>query len=194
MHLNPGKYKLEAYGACGGGDDSVYTSARLTNGSQACIDDSIVQKYKGNANCNIKGSQPGAGGYASAVITLKHSVHVFIVIGGKGIYSTTGPVKGGFNGGGSTIHQNAGSGGGATDFRATFGSIWSTPASLKSRFLVAGGSGGSHEPNYGRGGYGGGEVSCDSLKEGSNSGSYSTISAKGGKQESGVKLAYYKST
>ena len=44
--LNQGKYKLEAYGAIGGGIASSYTIARKTDGTKDCLYDSAtVDKY-----------------------------------------------------------------------------------------------------------------------------------------------------
>jgi hypothetical protein len=129
------------------------------------------------------------GGYSSGILKVKDTATFFLYLGSSPI---NGDSNGGYNGGGNdaaTNDKSYGGGGGSTDFRTVYSSFWFNTESLKSRFLVAGGSGGSHEPKWGRGGYGGGEVSCDSLKEGSNEGYYSTYSATGGNQVNGGKGA-----
>lgn len=139
--LEPGIYKLEAYGASGG---SYYEPGLHT-----------------------KSSVGGLGGYTSGIITFKEKVTLYIYVGGKGTYGAGnngygGPV-GGWNGGGRGGNSASGSGGGATDFRLQ-GGEWNNIESLKSRILVAGGAGGAdNEQNAnagtsddGSGGSGGG--------------------------------------
>lgn len=101
-----------------------------------------------------------------------------------------GPL-GGYNGGGPDIadvgDSSFGGGGGATDIRL-IGGKWNDTESLLSRFIVAGGSGGSHEPPWGRGGNGGGIPGLDAAKEGYTAGSYATYFAKGGTINEGEKV------
>ena len=153
--LSPGKYRLEAYGASGGSPSNRETSARTTDKTKACISESIVKKFNGNAICNPQNSQGGAGGYSSGILTLFKRTNIYVVIGGKGINpETSGTHQGGYNGGGRSC-ERAGSGGGATDFRLLRDSLYT-------RVLVAGGGGGSDDPgntykgpNDGSGGSGG---------------------------------------
>ena len=136
IHLVPGKYLLEAYGASGGGEESVYTTARDPT-SEDCLSQTDVEKFLGNTECVKHNSQPGSGGYSRGILTLKHAASLYILTGGQGTY-TAGEHKGGFNGGGSACSFSksfAGSGGGATDFRLFRNSLYT-------RILVAGGGGG----------------------------------------------------
>ena len=142
IFLKRGKYKLEAYGASGGGHSDAYTLARSTDKNvKGCLDSSTVTKYKGNVECKEVSSQPGSGGYSSGTIKILHKTAFFVYVGGQGTFQAYNH-KGGFNGGGSAFSisnsYNApyGSGGGATDFRAVLDSLYS-------RILVAGGGGGS---------------------------------------------------
>ena len=142
--LRQGKYKFEAYGASGGTDTGHDTTAKLIDGT-GCIEQSIVDDFGGNSNCNLLSSTSGAGGYISGNISFTFPVKLFLHIGGQG---TFGPQiqQGGYNGGGSTIfHQTlyAGSGGGATDFRLFSDTLYH-------RILVAGGGGGSDNNDQGQ--------------------------------------------
>lgn len=126
------------------------------------------------------------GGYSSGILTLQRPAELYLFIGSS---PTNGDGYGGYNGGGNdqrgpTIDNSYGGGGGATDFRIVDSNNCLEENSLKSRILVAGGSGGSHEQPWGRGGYGGGESAYGSLAEGNNKG-YSEFYATGGTQESG---------
>ena len=134
--LKPGKYRLEAYGASGGGNTQACTIARDPT-REDCIGEENVTKFKGNTKCQYLNSQPGSGGYASGVISLKFQSLLYINIGGAGTYGQ-GNIPGGYNGGGRTCSDRAGSGGGATDFRLFVNSLYS-------RILVAGGGGGSDD-------------------------------------------------
>jgi hypothetical protein len=123
------------------------------------------------------------GGYSSGILKAKKRLTFYLFLGSS---PTNGANNGGYNGGGNDNHDaTSGGGGGATDFRTINSISWSNEVSLKSRFLVAGGSGGSHEPPWGRGGYGGGEVSSDALKEGDFASYYPTYVGKGGNQTNG---------
>ncbi len=114
-----GKYKIECWGAEGGGCQLL-------------------------PNCELGDS--GKGGYSSGNVVLKEGTVLYIYVGGKGsVGNTTNQiVNGGWNGGGSGITYNGGrsdataSGGGATDVRIVNG-LWDNEESLLSRFIVAGG-------------------------------------------------------
>lgn len=99
-----------------------------------------------------------------------------------------GGPHGGYNGGGpdngNTGDFSYGGGGGATDIRL-IGGDWDDDNSLLSRFIVAGGSGGSHEQPWGRGGYGGGTNGYPSLSEGEFRHNYADYYAEGGTQNDG---------
>lgn len=138
--LNPGYYKVEVWGAQGGGGN-VYGKYRPSN---------------------------SMGGYSVGVIHLDAPTLVYVFIGGKGedgVQSLARGSKGGFNGGGSTDRdQNgdsdqAGGGGGSSDIR-----LYNTTVDSKidSRIIVAGGSGGyswaAASYNYDCPNWGGGET------------------------------------
>ena len=141
LFLQQGRYKFEAYGAGGGAFDSYYTAARNTN-DNGCLEQTLNIEYA-NVQCNIIGSTAGAGGYVSGIIQFNFPVNLYVTVGGAGSY---GPIyiEGGFNGGGAATSVNkdyqAGSGGGATDFRLFSNSLFH-------RILVAGGGGGSDNAN-----------------------------------------------
>lgn len=125
--LPKGTYKLEVWGAQGGGATS--------NSS----------KYGGK------------GGYSVGTITLTNPTLFYLVCGGQGVsddgsYSSQTLLNGGYNGGGAgrawsgTSHFGGG-GGGGTDIRIQQNSLYA-------RVIVAGGGGGGSD--NGLGGYGGG--------------------------------------
>lgn len=130
--LNKGIYKLEVWGAEGGG-----------------------YRLSGNADAG----DGGRGGYATGVLTLNAKQTLYIYVGGHGKSSTGGIANGGWNGGGCAWASSSGEpgngGGGATDIRLV-GGAWSNANSLKSRIIVAGGGGGGGEDTNETGGYGGG--------------------------------------
>ena len=120
--LLPGTYKLECWGAQGG--DATTPSAHINKA-----------------------------GYTSGKLTLTESKTLYVYVGEKG--DTTRKVK--FNGGGiggysnssegydyrdPKYYINGNTGGGATDFRISSG-LWNDFSSLKSRIMVAAGSGGA---------------------------------------------------
>jgi len=131
-----GKYKLEVWGAEGGGDHQ--------------------QSYLGPS---------GKGGYSTGVVELKANEKLYVYVGGKGTFCQGGycTVAGGFNGGGSGWKRTpasdtanpVASGGGATDMRLTKGT-WNDTSSLLSRLIVAGGGGGGGVDHGEPGGHGGG--------------------------------------
>ena len=116
--LGPGKYKLECWGAQGGSMESGWTGIG------------------------------GLGGYASGVLTLTKRTFIHICVGqqGQGYNSSYSVHYGGWNGGGD-CYAGASGGGGASDIRINYNSIYA-------RVLVAGGGGGSND--HQNGGAGGG--------------------------------------
>ena len=109
-----GKYKIELWGASGG-----------------IASDSSIQ---------------GRGGYTSGTIDLKKNDKLYIYVGERGSNSKSTTFNGGGSGGNSNLitsnSQVGNSGGGATDVRLEKGKSWNNFDSLKSRIMVAGGSGG----------------------------------------------------
>lgn len=98
------------------------------------------------------GTKGGKGGYSSGYVYLKDGDNLFIYTGGKGSVSdsSSSVATGGYNGGGnSSKGVSRGSGGGASDVRVNFDSLYS-------RILVAGGGGGSGSYSSATGGFGGG--------------------------------------
>lgn len=130
--LGPGTYKLEVWGAQGGGGSTYYPTAI-----------------------------GGKGGYSSSILTLTKTTTVYVYVGGKGMdYMSNGindhtTLNGGFNGGGlaSVCYSSAiASGGGATDIRVDDDTLYN-------RIIVAGGGGASGSGNTG--GAGGGNTGGD---------------------------------
>ncbi len=160
-----GIYKLEVWGASGGG--YVVTS-------------------------HTQESSGGPGGYSSGTIHLSSAQILYVYVGGAGIYGLL--QTGGWNGGGATSTTpngcSAGSGGGATDIR-TVGGTCLNSTSLNSRLIVAGGGGGADDggeggiyngTNDGSGGAGGGTSGQGMWTDGVYDSSY------GGTQTSGYAL------
>ena len=156
-----GKYKIELWGASGG-----------------IASDSSVQ---------------GRGGYTSGTIDLKKNDKLYIYVGERGSNSKSTTFNGGGSGGNSNLitsnSQVGNSGGGATDVRLEKGKSWSNFDSLKSRIMVAGGSGGGSGntlyENAGNYSAAGGLIGYDG---GYYSGhSYSNQNGKGATQTSGGK-------
>lgn len=119
-----GTYKLEVWGAQGGGN---YVTAASATDLRA------------------------SGGYAYGKVYLTQGQILYIYVGSKGTYGVSG---GGWNGGGngSTCGWGqTGAGGGATDIR-TISGAWDDLTSLNSRIIVAGGGGGSNYQVGGNGG------------------------------------------
>ncbi len=158
-----GTYKLEVWGASGGG--------------------SVVTPH-------TQPSSGGPGGYSSGIMHLSNAQTLYIYIGGAGTYGTL--KHGGWNGGGDSSTKpegySAGSGGGATDIR-TVGGDYLNSTSLNSRLIVAGGGGGADNEggvyngsDDGSGGAGGGTSGQGSWIDGAYFSSY------GGTQSSGYAL------
>ncbi|PLS19173.1 hypothetical protein CVD28_01840 [Bacillus sp. M6-12] len=127
-----GTYKLETWGAEGGG-------VRLSG--------------------NTASGTGGKGGYATGEITLQAGQTIYVYVGGAGSSSNSGVASGGYNGGGSGYASQAGEpgngGGGATDIRTVPNNAPLNTSSLQSRLIVAGGGGGAGEDpgdQYGDGG------------------------------------------
>ncbi len=157
----PGYYKLEVWGASGGG------GTRTRAGDRA--------SWEG-----------GRGGYSVGIVYLREGDRLWLYAGGSGTQSDSGSaIPGGTNGGGaagakrntSTLYAR-GSGGGASDIRIN-------GESLYHRVIVAGGGGGGGgSNNVGAllpGGAGGG----DNGVKPSVSGSSGTISGGGGERTRG---------
>lgn len=166
-----GKYKLETWGAAGGGTP---VSLHTTN------------------------SSGGPGGYAEATFSIEKGTKLYVYAGqagtsGAGLSTYGGPV-GGWNGGGNGGNVGSGSGGGATDIRLTPGSTpteWNNLDSLKSRIIVAGGGGGADDPggtlggsNDGSGGAGGNLTGQGAFYDGVEKSAY------GGTQTNGAGFGY----
>ena len=125
-----GYYKLEVWGAQGGGKQT-HNISELGVG--------------------------GKGGYAKGIVHLDPNDTLYINVGEEGHGAETGIAIGGYNGGGATWASSsgdpAGGGGGATDIRIN-------QNDLHSRVIVAGGGGGGGEDNetggFGGGTSGGG--------------------------------------
>ena len=129
VKLAPGKYKLEVWGAEGGG----------------------------TAKDSAKGK--GGYSYGIAIFRHPIELYIYIGEGGKtnGVNAATATFNGGGRGGsGYDGWDGGGSGGGGTDFRL-IGGNWKDSSSLHSRILVAGGGGGNYHHDGGTAGYGGGE-------------------------------------
>ncbi|MCZ6390772.1 glycine-rich protein [Clostridioides difficile] len=132
--LKPGKYKLECYGASGGGWFSEWTKGAkggYSKGELTLKKETILYVYAGETGC-----KPFT----------------------NGINNWTG-----FNGGGRGANASVDPkfvlcGGGATDIRLIRGS-WSNEQGLLSRILVAGGAGAINSSDYGVGNGGGMEGS-----------------------------------
>lgn len=128
LTLPIGKYKLECWGAQGGG----------------------IQN-----NSSLDSKDGGKGGYSYGILTLSSSAIVYLYTGGMGSSIGSGLAAGGFNGGGTaygtSTSEPANGGGGASDIRIGQDSLYS-------RVIVAGGGGGAGEDKGDTPGYGGGST------------------------------------
>lgn len=147
-----GYYKLEAWGAQGGG--------AIANGSRTTVNGTPV-------------GVGGKGAYTKGTVYLEKGTEIYVYVGQKGTNSSAsrytnwrtrtyvdnngnpvaGVARGGWNGGGWGVHDDydndgSGGGGGATDFRLVMDTTsedgWSSFDSLKSRIMVAGAGAGSN--------------------------------------------------
>lgn len=117
-----GRYKLEVWGASGGGQAD-----------------------------QTKNSHAGLGGYTVAEVNLQKDDMLYVVVGGAGSYgsgdgSIQHAIAGGYNGGGAThtaINGGSGSGGGATHIAQVNGLLKNLSSSKDKIIIVAGGGGGS---------------------------------------------------
>jgi hypothetical protein len=113
----------------------------------------------------------GLGGYARGTIELKERTKVFVHVGSQGSDTTAEVGSQGCNGGGYAVSSCARSGGGSTDIRLKYDSLYS-------RVIVAGGGGGTSDQSNDAGGHGGGLNGGD----GSGSGYSNGKAGKGGGQ------------
>lgn len=138
--LQPGRYKLEVWGAEGGGDTGA------------------VDKI----------APGGKGGYSKGEITLTEAKTVYVIVGQKGFQGYLAETS--YNGGGagnpyttSTNSQNGFSGGGASHMAFQSG-VLSTLSAVSNQVLLVAGGGGAGGGGYSmttyntRGGHGGGLV------------------------------------
>ena len=121
----------------------------------------FVELYGASGGCTLGGK----GGYSSGTLFLRKSMFLYLYIGGQGLTgsdSTSGLLKGGWNGGGEAWSDGLQcSGGGATDIRLTENDEYNE------RIIIAGGGGGAAyssatDTKY-SGGYGGGESGGDAI-------------------------------
>ncbi|KAI5522505.1 glycine-rich protein family, partial [Trichomonas vaginalis G3] len=177
IHLSPGLYKFELFGASGGA--CTNRTSLFMNSDGNCTHREAAFLYGGNAVCRQIVNRGGAGGYISGIIKILHKITAFATIGGKGIHTCTrasanqdsdyypsNMVKGGYGGGGWAANwywqpgnNGAGSGGGQTAVMFLQNDLWH-------RVIVSGGGGGSdncpaHQTEFmgaddGSGGAGGG--------------------------------------
>ena len=149
IKLPKGIYKLECWGAQGGGTN--------VSGGTA---------YSG-----------GPGGYSVGVINLIDKTKMYLYAGGKGSTANgrSGVISGGFNGGGSAqgnTGSSVGAGGGGTDIRIGIDSLYS-------RVIVAGGGGGASTIRSRNGANGGGTTGGDGYYSSSYYGNGGTQTAAG---------------
>jgi hypothetical protein len=153
-----GTYKLEVWGAQGGGLNQTETS-----------------------------SCAGYGGYAYGNIKINKGQTLYICVGGSGTVATVsdGLSGGGYNGGGNGHRNSAGNagygGGGATHISTISGVLSSLASNTSSVIIVAGGGGGADDPggDDGSGGNGGGNIGGNAKNGGVE------VSGTGGTQTSG---------
>ena len=100
------------------------------------------------------------GGYTSGILCVEDKLTIYLYLGGLSTFPTNDDnnLNYVFNGGGAGNIQSSSEGNGATDVRLSYNKDWSDFNSLKSRIMVAGGSGGSE---CGYGGVGGGIIGGD---------------------------------
>ena len=134
--LPAGKWKLEVWGAEGGG-------SRLSSNSSSGLG--------------------GKGGYSIGYVNLDAGDTLYVYVGGYGESSTSGAAFGGFNGGGSgyasASSEPGNGGGGASDIRIGQDSLYA-------RVIVAGGGGGGGEDSGDPYGAGGGLTGTNSYRPG----------------------------
>ena len=94
--------------------------------------------FVSNDNELDSSTRAGFGGYTKGSLYLRQGETLYIYLGSNGRVGANSV----FNGGGNYGSGNAGSGGGATDFRLVTGA-WNDDLSLDSRLMVAAGGGGA---------------------------------------------------
>ncbi len=168
--LPQGTYKLEVWGAQGGGRSGV--------------------------DANGAG---GYGGYSSATLTLTTKTTIYVVVGGAGEKGGTyrcaargfGYGGGGYNGGGNVMAgggsiptaATGGGGGGATHIATANGLLSALNGNKNAVLLVAGGGGGGHHDAYAYGGNAGGTYGASSVHINTNYDPY--VYGQGGTQTAG---------
>lgn len=132
IKLPAGTYRLQCWGARGGGD----TPSTIGDGhTQNATYQSYANAY-GNTTWSNQSSRGGAGGYVEGKINLPAETTLNLYVGQAGGYGSGADAYGGWNGGASGSTSSNGGGGGASDIR-----IGGT--TLYYRVIVAGGGGGS---------------------------------------------------
>lgn len=167
--------------------DFAYNGTTGSDGSVQTLSIPISGRYKlevwgaqgGYGYNNATTYASGNGGYSYGTATFTKGTTLYVYIGGQGIIGgTTSSIKaGGFNGGGASGYNRAGSGGGGTDIRVN-------STDTLARIIVAGGGGGGAYYSKYTGGAGGGV-------SGGNGKGYSTNYALGGSQTAGGTAGHY---
>ena len=130
--LEPGNYKLEVWGASGGGSNNSYNY-----------------------------DYGGPGGYSVGTISITEPTQLFVVVGGQGTKGTSsGTYAGGYNGGGSGNYYSGG-GGGATHIGLKTGLLTTYSSDYQTKLIMVAGAGGGAQAyggsqNQSVGGAGGG--------------------------------------
>ena len=130
--LEPGNYKLEVWGASGGGSNNSYNY-----------------------------DYGGPGGYSVGTISITEPTQLFVVVGGQGTKGTSSSTyAGGYNGGGIGYYY-AGGGGGATHIGLKTGLLTTYSSDYQTKLIMVAGAGGGSQStggnqNEAKGGAGGG--------------------------------------
>ncbi|MBO5413079.1 MAG: hypothetical protein J6A29_02015, partial [Clostridia bacterium] len=150
-----GTYKLEVWGAKGGGN--------------------------GGYGDDLGG---GLGGYAKGNVKLTAGQTIYVVVGGTGTTGTY-TSSGGYNGGGNRCYNGGGGGGGATHIGTRNGTLKAYGNTTGLYIVAGGGGGqGHYGSNSASGGYGGGTTGGEAAgKSGSSDTSYER--GRGGTQTAG---------
>ena len=155
--LTPGTYRIEAWGASGGGDPSMVGQGGYTAGTVTLTQNTTFYIYVGQQGTRTTSGTPAPATFNG---------------GGNGVGAMSTAAA-------DAAHWG-GSGGGATDIRLV-GGDWNNTAGLQSRILVAGGGGGSGCASSHNPGHGGGLTGVNTI----NSGYYFGAQAYGGTQTAG---------
>lgn len=160
--LKDGLYKLEVWGASGGGGRGEWN----------------------NDIYDFNRTSGGRGGYAIFHVFLSKNETIYAALGGLGYLNSRSATfnGGGGSGGDDNTYGGGGSGGGASHFSKIYGTVADIGASRLSQILaIAGGGGGGS--NGGNGGYGGGVNGGDGSNPGLGwlgSGATQTGTGRGG--------------